>query len=80
MVCIRMEDQSQGFRVPSASHEFVSVDAVVPAGVGYNGRFAVLAEEDSDEEVMLEEGMQAPSCGISKFSTNRSGSGATHRS
>ena len=30
--------------VPSSSHEFLSVDAVVPAGVGYNGRFAVLAE------------------------------------
>ena len=42
------------FGVPCASQEFVSVDAVVPAGVGYNGRFAVLAEEDSDEEVMLE--------------------------
>ena len=42
--------------VPSTSHEFVSVDAVVPAhtGVGYNGRFAVLAEEDSDDEAMLE--------------------------
>ena len=40
--------------VPSASQDFVSVDAVVPAGVVYNGRFAVLAEEDNDEEVMLE--------------------------
>ena len=42
------------FGVPSASQEFVSVDAVVLAGVGYNGRFAVLAEEDSVFEVMLE--------------------------
>ena len=42
------------FGVPSASQEFVSVDAVVLAGVGFNGRFAVLAEEDSDFEVMPE--------------------------
>ena len=40
--------------VPSASQEFVSVDAVVPVGVGYNARFEVLAEEDSDGEAMCE--------------------------
>ena len=42
------------FGVLSASQEFVIVDAVVLAGEGHNGRFAVLAEDDSDEEVMLE--------------------------
>ena len=38
-------------------HEFVSIATVVPAnaGIGYYGRFAVLAEEDSeDDEVMPE--------------------------
>ena len=43
MVCIRMEDQSQSL----GSHPRLS------AGVGSNGRFAVL-EEDRDEEVMFE--------------------------
>ena len=52
MVCMLEWSQRLGF----CPHEFVSVDAVVPAhaGVGFNGRFAVLAEVDSDDEATPE--------------------------